>query len=151
MNKNIMDITDALNYQENYICYRCHSRLLVENLLDGQAMVYCPNPECNCTTFVKNDRLSQIVSANESKELTKNYVCSRCWGGLIAVDNHDGNFRVACGNQNCNGAGFVTQRYKDQRTSEASGEYMEANINLAETLGLRKRKTVEEIMRELGY
>ena len=87
------------------------------------------------------------------------YVCNLCWGDLVVeqtdqVDERTGFLLsdVYCGNPGCTGTGFVTRFYAERRVNGSSLEYQDAYENLAELLGLkRKRIPIDQALKELGF
>ena len=84
--------------------------------------------------------------------LTNRYVCSRCWGPLIAVVIQ-GNLAVLCGkfaSGGCNGQGYVTRRYAEKRRQESVFEMFDVRKNYGFLLD-RPRLSQKQILVSLGF
>ena len=91
--------------------------------------------------------MSEQPTAHEAMATVKNYLCSRCWGRLIAHD-----LDVTCVNPDCDGEGFVTFDYVQRRRAEDGADAAEARIHLRDILNLKKKdRTPEKILEDLGY
>ena len=100
---------------------------------------------------IPNER-GQFTDVATARTLQTHYVCARCYGKLIATAAQ-GSRRmvVACINSDCNGQGFVTRTYADNRRSNSGADYQEAMANLGEIMGLKKQtRAAAEILEELG-
>lgn len=100
---------------------------------------------------ISNER-GQMTDVATARTLQANYVCARCYGKLIATSGK-GTRRmiVACINSECNGQGFVTRTYADNRRSNSGADYQEAIANIGDVMGLKKQaRPAAEILEELG-
>ena len=62
-----------------------------------------------------------------------------------------GEYTVKCDNPNCDGGGYVTKEYVERRHAESHLQKMNAYYNLASAMGLRSKKTAEQLIKELGF
>ncbi len=85
----------------------------------------------------------------QAKDLTANYVCARCWGPLVALDQH-GELVVSCVNPNCDGEGYVRRQFAERRKQASVSEYLEAARNLP-ALSPHHQKSEQDLLKELGY
>ena len=105
---------------------------------------------------MENTQNTQIMDEAEAVKFTHRYVCSTCWGDLVAdrIDGQRYDRSVHCGNENCSGAGFVTRKYVEKRRDDDHFDYLDAKRNLGEALGLPnpyKNQTVEDHLKALGF
>ncbi|CAK0758946.1 conserved hypothetical protein [Gammaproteobacteria bacterium] len=85
----------------------------------------------------------------------RDYVCARCWGLLVIFDapDHRG-YLVKCDNPDCDGNGYVTRHYAEQRRGESFYDLLDAQRNVGEALGLpalTRTKTQDEALKALGF
>jgi DNA-directed RNA polymerase subunit RPC12/RpoP len=93
--------------------------------------------------------------AEDLERLTNRYVCARCWQPLVILRQADGTEIVECSNrENCNGKGYVTKRYAEQRRSDSWFERLEVLINypqLSKSRMANRVKSEQELLSELGF
>lgn len=97
---------------------------------------------------------TQIIhNQDQAGILESRYVCSRCYGQLIAtVQANHNEFIVRCVNQDCDGKGFVTRTYAERRQRDSEMEQMDASINLRQAMpALFPKRDPDDILKELGY
>ena len=89
------------------------------------------------------------------KELTlRDYVCSNCWGHLLAYPMDNQLWLVICHRCGDETKGYVTKYFADGRRDESHGEKFEAR-RMLEEMGIIQNehagKTSEELIKELGF
>ena len=86
-----------------------------------------------------------------AEQIRSRYVCARCYGHLLIFTIPGSrSVNIECANQNCNGAGFVTKFYAEQRRSDSIAEKWEALDNLGKILKIERRgKSADEVIKEL--
>jgi len=92
------------------------------------------------------------VNLQLAMTLTNRYVCSRCWGPLIAV-SVDTILEIICAQSTlgkCNGQGYVTRRYAERRRQDSLMEISEIRRNYGFLLS-KPRLTQKEILVSLGF
>lgn len=93
---------------------------------------------------------AELMTINMAMQTVENYLCSHCWGRLIASrDPETALFRVHCAND-CGGEGFVTKSGVERREEEAGCLAAEARINLRNIIR-SPQKSNEQILKELDY
>jgi hypothetical protein len=97
--------------------------------------------------------LPQRMNYREAIRTRNYYRCNVCWGELQIESNitNPEEVSVVCKRTECSGTSFVSKNYVDRRILQDHFDYLEAFINLGEILGLRKSKTVEESIAQLGF
>lgn len=96
------------------------------------------------------------MDENLAQRTVRRYVCARCWGHLIIMDDRgaDGLRAICPKNEtgDCDGHGYVTKRYAERRKEESLSELYEVRDNYPD---LEERKsipaTAEAILSELGF
>ena len=83
----------------------------------------------------------------------KRYVCSKCWGHLVAYADDETRWKVEC--PRCGpGQGFVTKYYADQRRENSMGELRDI-CGLLQEMGVvenpQKDKSADQLLEELGF
>lgn len=89
------------------------------------------------------------------KELTlRDYVCSNCWGHLLAYPMDGQMWLVICHRCGDETKGYVTKYFAEGRRSESHGEQFEARQMLQE-MGILQRehagKSEDELIKEMGF
>lgn len=89
------------------------------------------------------------------KEITINdYVCSNCWGHLLAYPMEDRMWLVICHRCGDETKGYVTRYYAEGRRSESHGEFVDVRV-LLQGMGMipneHEGKSEEELLEELGF
>lgn len=84
----------------------------------------------------------------------RRYVCAVCWGLLIERRGADGEPEVVCYRHSlgeCDGSGYVTRRYADERQALSGFELNEVRRNYPELFPSEALLTEAEIMKHLGF
>jgi hypothetical protein len=89
------------------------------------------------------------------KEITlRDYVCSNCWGHLLAYPMDERLWLVVCHRCGDETKGYVTKYFADGRREESHGERHEAK-QMLESMGIIQRehsgKSEDELIKELGF
>lgn len=98
--------------------------------------------------------MAQLMSDGLSYDTQRNMVCAHCWGPVLATPYQHGSKRVACGNPDCSGQGFVSKAYVDQQEQNDYHNYY-AVRDVLQSSGVivnpMKGKTEADILAELGF
>ena len=83
----------------------------------------------------------------------RDYVCSNCWGHLVAIPAEGRKWRVECAKCGNETKGYVTKFYAQRRQSESIGDKLDVQINLRGILPPTEieEETVEELLKGLGF
>ncbi len=89
------------------------------------------------------------------KEITlRDYVCSNCWGHLLAYPMEGRMWLVVCHRCGDETKGYVTKDFAEGRRAESHGERFEAK-EMLQGMGIiqdeRSGKSEDELIKELGY
>jgi hypothetical protein len=94
------------------------------------------------------------MDTNIAMITTRRYCCAICWGHLLAFPGDDGGLDVVCARSladQCDGKGFVTQRYAEQRRQESYAELDEVLMAYPQLRPARRKVTTAQVLSELGY
>ena len=99
---------------------------------------------------------TQVMDEAKAEKFIHRYVCSTCWGELVAdqVEGQRYNRSVHCGNEGCSGPGFVTRKYVEKRRDADHFDFLDASRNLRKVLNLpdpNAGKTTDQLIKELGF
>lgn len=88
------------------------------------------------------------MNYTETQTVMQNYVCSICWGHLMAYIE-DGAYVVRCAKYGDAHSGYVRRTYAERRKAESFFEAVEARANLKDVLGLGTEGDAEKRIDEL--
>ena len=93
-----------------------------------------------------NDQLMEIT--------LRDYVCSNCWGHLLAYPQGERMWMVICHRCEDETKGYVTRYFAESRRSESIGERSETR-SLLQEMGIiqfdESDKSLDQLVRELGF
>jgi hypothetical protein len=91
------------------------------------------------------------LDRDELDEILRDYVCSTCWGTL-AFRHEVGKWYAVCPECDEETRGYTSKCFADRKRAESDSEFLEAERNLREILGLsHERRPVEKNLSDLGF
>jgi lipocalin len=90
------------------------------------------------------------LSRDDLDETIRNYVCSTCWGPLD-FKRYEGKWYAICRSCKEETVGYTSKRYAERMREQSMQELIEAERNMRNILGLKKRQTVEQNLEDLGF
>lgn len=93
------------------------------------------------------------IPRHELDDTLRDYVCSICWGVLdFHQDRETRQWYALCRRHKEETVGYTSRKFAERKREESVGELVEAERNLRDLMGLRKKKqTAEEAIQELGF
>lgn len=88
---------------------------------------------------------------NTAERVARRYSCATCYGHLNII-RRDGFFEVVCARKElgrCAGIGFVTKDFVERQRAQSASDRSEAYWNLADFLGLARKRSAEDVINDL--
>lgn len=113
--------------------------------VDDTLEVYTVCRKCGCEP-AENEMQPELALST-----VRDYVCSRCYGQLVALSGNGHLLRVECTNH-C-GGGFVTRQYAEAQKQASAADLIDVLANVGDALGIPKpaRRNEAQILKELGF
>lgn len=99
----------------------------------------------------KKPRFVEPISDILAENISVNYRCSTCYGVLAVYPAPNRQNFVLCGSCMEATRGYVTVSHTEDRRALSRWELAEVKRNYAEWLPETKKKTEEQLLKELGY
>lgn len=94
-----------------------------------------------------------MMTLNQAADIVNRYVCAVCWGSLAALRSDEGFYPVCINHEcgECDGTGFVTARYANNRRESSKYELMEVKEHYPYLFKQQPKQTEAQILQTLGF